>query len=56
MHHPRKAAIRQTPVADATAFFERLNPLESFADTEPEFDVRKLRNASRLLQRKSGDA
>lgn len=42
--------IQQDPVADAKAFFERLKPLESFADTEPETYVRKLRNTSRLLQ------
>ena len=42
--------IQQDPVADAKAFFERLKPLESFANTEPETYVRKLRNTSRLLQ------
>ena len=45
--------IQQDPVADAKAFFERLKPLESFADTEPEAYVRKLRNTSRLLQAKN---
>lgn len=44
--------IQQDPVADAKAFFERLKPLESFANTAPETYVRKLRNASRLLQAK----
>lgn len=44
--------IQQDPVADAKAFFERLKPLESFANTEPETYVRKLRNTSRLLQAK----
>ena len=44
--------IQQDPVADAKAFFERLKPLESFANTEPDTYVRKLRNASRLLQTK----
>ncbi len=48
--------IQQDPVADARAFFERLKPLESFADTEPEVYVRKLRNTSRLLQAKTDDA
>lgn len=48
--------IQQDPVADAKAFFERLKPLESFADTEPETFVRQLRNTSRLLQAKSDDA
>ena len=42
--------IQQDPVADAKAFFERLSPLESFANVEPETYVRKLRNTSRLLQ------
>lgn len=44
--------IQKDPVADAKAFFERLKPLESFANTEPETYVRKLRNTSRLLQAK----
>lgn len=44
--------IQQDPVADAKAFFDRLKPLESFANTEPETYVRKLRNTSRLLQAK----
>lgn len=48
--------IQQDPVADARAFFERLKPLESFAGTEPEVYVRKLRNTSRLLQAKTDDA
>ncbi len=48
--------IQQDPVADARAFFERLKPLESFANTEPEVYVRKLRNTSRLLQAKTDDA
>lgn len=41
--------IQQDPVADAKAFFEQLSPLESFADTEPETYVRKLRGTSRLF-------
>lgn len=48
--------IRHDPVADARSFFERLSPLESFADTEPEIYVRELRNTSRLLQAKTDDA
>ena len=48
--------IQQDPVADARVFFERLKPLESFANTEPEVYVRKLRNTSRLLQAKTDDA
>ena len=51
-----KKDIQQDPVADARAFFERLKPLESFADTEPEIYVRQLRNTSRLLQAKADDA
>ncbi|MHB0990873.1 MAG: ribbon-helix-helix domain-containing protein [Burkholderiales bacterium] len=48
--------FQQDPVADARAFFKRLKPLESFAGTEPETYVRKLRNTSRLLQAKIDDA
>lgn len=48
--------IQQDPVADAKAFFERLKPLESFANTEPETYVRKLRNKSRLLRDKTDEA
>ena len=48
--------IQQDPVADAKAFFERLKPLESFANTEPESYVRKLRNNSRLIRDKADDA
>lgn len=48
--------IQQDPVADAKAFFERLSPLESFANTEPETYVRELRNTSRLLRAKTDDA
>lgn len=48
--------IQQNPVADAKAFFERLKPLESFANTEPASYVRKLRNNSRLLRDKADDA
>jgi len=48
--------IQQDPVADAKTFFERLKPLESFANTEPETYVRKLRNSSRLLRAKTNDA
>ena len=48
--------IQQDPVADAKAFFERLKPLESFANTEAESYVRKMRSTSRLLQAKTDDA
>lgn len=49
-------ALGSNSAKDARAFFERLKPLESFADTEPETYVRKLRNTSRLLLAKSDDA
>jgi len=42
--------IGQDPIADAKAFFERLTPLESFAEIEPEAYVRKLRDTSRLIR------
>jgi negative regulator of replication initiation len=48
--------IQQDPVADAKAFFKRLKPLESFANTEPETYVRKLRKTSRLLRAKTDEA
>ena len=48
--------IQQDHVADAKAFFERLQPLESFAGTEPESYVRNLRNSSRLIKAKNDDA
>lgn len=48
--------IRHDPVADAKSFFERLVPLQSFADTEPETYVRELRNTSRLLRAKTDNA
>ena len=48
--------IQQDPVADAKAFFERFSPLESFASTEPEAYVRKLRDTSRLLRNKTDGA
>jgi negative regulator of replication initiation len=48
--------IGKDPAADAKAFFERLAPLESFADIEPEAYVLELRSTSRLLQSKTDDA
>ena len=48
--------IKQEPAADAKAFFQRLLPLESFADTEPETYVRELRDTSRLLRDQIDDA
>ena len=35
---------------DARAFFERLQPLESFRDEAPEEYVSRLRNSSRIVQ------
>ncbi len=43
--------LNAEPAADAEAFFERLKPLESFADVDPESYVRALRDKSRLLRR-----
>ena len=42
--------IQREPVAEAQAFFERLQPLDSFKDVEPKAYVRKLRSNSRLLR------
>lgn len=38
--------IQKDPVADARAFFDRLKPLESFAQVDSEDYVRKLRSTS----------
>lgn len=46
--------IQKDPVADARAFFDRLKPLESFAQVDSEDYVRKLRSTSRTLR--TGDA
>lgn len=43
-------AIRRDPVSDARAYFERLTPLESFAQTEAQDYVRDIRSRSRLLR------
>ena len=43
------------PAADAEAFFDRLKPLESFADVDPKSYVRRLRDKSRLLRRGDND-
>jgi len=42
--------IRKDPVADARAFFERLQPLESFAGVDSDAHVRALRGRSRILR------
>jgi len=42
--------IQKDPVADARAFFDRLKPLESFAEVDSVDYVRNLRNTSRILR------
>jgi negative regulator of replication initiation len=42
--------LQQDPVADARAFFERLKPLESFADVDSDDYVRTIRGKSRILR------
>ena len=42
--------IRKDPVADARAYFDRVQPLASFAHTTAESFVRDLRSRSRLLR------
>jgi negative regulator of replication initiation len=42
--------IQKDPVADARAYFERLKPLESFAQVDSEEYVRALRSKSRILR------
>lgn len=46
--------IQKDPVSDARAYFERLKPLESFAQIDAEDYVRAIRSKSRILQK--GDA
>lgn len=46
--------IQKDPVADARAYFERLRPLESFANIKPEKFVRELRGNSRVLRDRDG--
>lgn len=48
--------VQHDPVADARAFFDRLGPLQSFADVDPETYVRGLRDTSRLLREPGDDA
>ena len=45
-----ETAIQKDPVADARAYFERLKPLESFAQITPEEFVQGIRSTSRLLR------
>ncbi len=42
--------IQKDPVADARAYFERLKPLESFAQLDSEDYVRAIRSKSRILR------
>jgi negative regulator of replication initiation len=42
--------IQKDPVADARAFFERLKPLESFAEVDSDAYVRAIRSKSRILR------
>ncbi len=42
--------IQKDPVADARAFFERLKPLQSFANVDSDAHVRAIRSKSRILR------
>lgn len=42
--------IQKNPVADARAYFERLKPLESFANVDSDDYVRAIRSKSRILR------
>lgn len=42
--------IAKDPVADARAYFDRLTPLESFAQVSSEAYVQEIRGSSRLLR------
>ena len=42
--------IQKDPVADAQAYFERLKPLESFANVDSDDYVRAIRSKSRILR------
>lgn len=48
--------IQKDPVADARAYFERLKPLESFADVDADDYVRALRSKSRILRSSSSSS
>jgi negative regulator of replication initiation len=43
--------VQREPVAEARAFFERLQPLKSFSDVNSSDYVKTLRSKSRLLKR-----
>lgn len=47
--------MQRDPAAEAKEFFERLVPLDSFADVEPETYVRELRRTSRILREPHDD-
>ena len=42
--------IQKDPVADARAYFERLKPLQSFANVDSDDYVRAIRSKSRILR------
>lgn len=42
--------IQKNPAADARAYFERLKPLESFANVDSNDYVRAIRSKSRILR------
>ena len=42
--------IQKNPVAEAKAFFDRLKPLDSFAQVDADDYVRALRTTSRILR------
>jgi negative regulator of replication initiation len=46
--------IQKDPVADARAYFDRLKPLESFANVDSEDYVRSIRSKSRILRKGAG--
>lgn len=45
--------IQKDPVSDAITYFERLKPLDSFADKTSADYVRQIRSTSRLLRQKN---
>lgn len=49
-------AVEKNPKMDAQAFFDRLDPLESFADIDQDRYVRELRSTSRVLRGDRVDA
>ena len=53
IHRTLEKDIQSDPVSDARAYFDRLNPLESFAGTTSKAYVRQIRSTSRLLRKTS---